>query len=115
MQDTLKSKPASTAKQSDSARMKKCINMASCATTAFYFAVSCLGYAAFGDVAPTNLLIVQHVGSSRTGFTKPYWLVDCANVFVMVNMLGCYQVSAFMLCSMLVGSICIQCTGIAIK
>lgn len=72
--------------------MKKSINRALCVTTSFYFAVACLGYAAFGDVAPTNLLIVQHVGSSRTGFTNPYWLVDCANVFVMVNMLGCYQV-----------------------
>ena len=72
--------------------MKKSINMALCVTTAFYFAVALLGYAAFGDKAPTNLLIVQHVGSSRTGFTNPYWLVDCANVFVMVNMLGCYQV-----------------------
>lgn len=90
LQDTLKPKPAS--KRSESARMKKSINMALCVTTSFYCAVGCLGYAAFGDVAPTNLLIVQHVGSSRSGFTNPYWLVDCANVFVMGNMLGSYQV-----------------------
>lgn len=69
--------------------------MAMCVTSSFYFAAGCLGYSAFGDVAPTNLLIVQHVGSSRTGFTNPNWLVDCANVFVMVNMLGGYQVSKY--------------------
>lgn len=73
--------------------MKQATNGAPCITTAFYLAVGCLGYSAFGDMAPTNLLIVQHVGSSRSGFTNPYWLVDCANVFVMINMLGGYQVS----------------------
>lgn len=97
VQDTLKAAPASSAKRSDCARMKRSINMAMCVTSSFYFAAGCLGYSAFGDVAPTNLLIVQRVGSSRSGFTNPYWLVDCANVFVMVNMLGGYQVSKYTL------------------
>lgn len=73
--------------------MKRATNNALIVTTAFYVAVGCLGYSAFGDKAPTNLLIFQHVDSFRTGFINPYWLVDCANVFVMVNMLGGYQVS----------------------
>ena len=93
MQDTLKPAPTPSTKNTESARMKRATDTALIVTTTFYLAVGCLGYSAFGDKAPTNLLIVQHVDSSRTGFTNPYWLVDCANVFVMVNMLGGYQVS----------------------
>ena len=93
LQDTLKPAASSCAKHTESSRMKKATNAGLLIATAFYFAVGCLGYSAFGDVSPTNLLIVQHVQSSRTGFTNPYWLVDCANVFVMINMLGGYQVS----------------------
>ncbi len=69
--------------------MKQATNFAILVTTAFYLSVGCLGYSAFGDKAPINLL---NVGSSGEGFVHPLWLVDCANVFVMINMLGGYQV-----------------------
>ena len=69
--------------------MKQATNFAILVTTAFYLSVGCLGYSAFGDKAPINLL---NVGSSGEGFVNPHWLVDCANVVVMINMLGGYQV-----------------------
>ena len=75
--------------------MKQATNFAILVTTAFYLSVGCLGYSAFGDKAPINLL---NVGSSGEGFVRPLWLVDCANVFVMINMLGGYQVRLFGQC-----------------
>ena len=69
--------------------MKQATNFAVLVTTAFYLSLGCLGYSAFGDKAPINLL---NVGSSGEGFVNPHWLVDCANVCVMINMLGGYQV-----------------------
>ena len=69
--------------------MKQATNFAIVVTTAFYLSLGCLGYSAFGDKAPINLLNVE---SSGQGFVNPRWLVDCANVFVMINMLGGYQV-----------------------
>ncbi len=35
--------------------------------------------------APTNLL-------TGFGFFNPYWLIDIANVFIMVHLVGAYQV-----------------------
>ncbi|ONM33799.1 Amino acid permease 6 [Zea mays] len=57
------------------------------AATAFYLALGCAGYAAFGDDAPGNVL---------TGFAfhEPSWLVDAANACVVVHLVGAYQVFA---------------------
>lgn len=71
--------------------MKRAISGAVLVTTAFYMTVGCVGYSAFGDVAPVNVLIV---GGSQHGFVNPSWLVDTANALVMINMLGGYQVSS---------------------
>ena len=69
--------------------MKQATNFAILVTTASYLSLGCLGYSAFGDKAPINLL---NVGSSGEGFVNPVWLVGCANVFVIINMMGGYQV-----------------------
>lgn len=52
-------------------------------TTIFYVSLGCMGYAAFGNAAPGNVL---------TGFDEPFWLVDVANVAVVIHLVGAYQV-----------------------
>ena len=44
-----------------------------------------VGYAAFGNSAPGNLL-------TGFGFFNPYWLIEIANVMIMVHLVGAYQV-----------------------
>jgi hypothetical protein len=44
-----------------------------------------MGYAAFGDIAPGNLL-------TGFGFYNPYWLLDIANIAIVVHLVGAYQV-----------------------
>lgn len=54
-------------------------------TTTFYMLCGCMGYAAVGNLAPGNLL---------TGFAfhNPFWLLDIANIAIVVHLLGAYQV-----------------------
>ncbi|GMQ03503.1 hypothetical protein CsSME_00049277 [Camellia sinensis var. sinensis] len=79
IQDTLKSsKPENKV-------MKKANVMALLTTTTFYMMCGCFGYAAFGDRAPGNLL-------TGFGFYEPFWLVDMANIFIVVHLVGAYQV-----------------------
>ena len=89
LQDTIKAEPSELCKNPETKQMKRAISGAVLVTTAFYMTVGCLGYSAFGDVAPVNVLIVE---GSQHGFVNPSWLVDTANVLVMINMLGGYQV-----------------------
>lgn len=79
IQDTLKSPP------SESKTMKKATLVSIAVTTAFYMLCGCMGYAAFGDLAPGNLL-------TGFGFYNPYWLLDIANVAIVVHLVGAYQV-----------------------
>lgn len=65
--------------------MKKATTLAIVVTTSFYMAVGCIGYGGFGNDAPGNLL-------TGFGFYNPYWLIDIANVFIMVHLVGAYQV-----------------------
>ena len=89
-QDTIR-KPKSG---SEAGQMKKATTLAIFITTGFYMAVGTIGYGAFGDEAPTNLL-------TGFGFFNPYWLIDIANVFVMVHLVGAYQVgAALILCKL---------------
>jgi hypothetical protein len=44
-----------------------------------------MGYAAFGDAAPGNLL-------TGFGFYEPFWLLDIANAAIVVHLVGAYQV-----------------------
>ncbi|KAG6541568.1 hypothetical protein Mapa_017040 [Marchantia paleacea] len=63
--------------------MKKATLWGTSVTTAFYMSVAISGYLAFGDATPGNLL---------TGFFTPYWLVDFANVCIVIHLIGAYQV-----------------------
>lgn len=65
--------------------MKKATLLSIIVTTTFYLLCGCMGYAAFGDDAPGNLL-------TGFGFYNPYWLLDIANVAIVVHLVGAYQV-----------------------
>ena len=65
--------------------MKKANMISVAATTVFYMMCGCLGYAAFGNSAPGNMLI-------GFGFYEPFWLIDLANIFIVLHLVGAYQV-----------------------
>ncbi|KAJ6419364.1 hypothetical protein OIU84_029469 [Salix udensis] len=73
IQDTVKSPP------SESKTMKKAASISTVVTTTFYMLCGCMGYAAFGDLAPGNLL-------TGFGFYNPYWLIDIANVAIVIHL-----------------------------
>ncbi|KAA8546100.1 hypothetical protein F0562_020449 [Nyssa sinensis] len=79
IQDTVKSPPA------EYKTMKKATLLSITVTTVFYLLCGCMGYAAFGDEAPGNLL-------TGFGFYNPYWLLDIANIAIVVHLVGAYQV-----------------------
>ncbi|ONK72630.1 uncharacterized protein A4U43_C04F21400 [Asparagus officinalis] len=79
IQDTLKSPPA------ENKTMRKATLLSIAVTTTFYLLCGCMGYAAFGDDAPTNLL-------TGFGFYNPYWIIDIANLAIVVHLVGAYQV-----------------------
>ncbi|CAL9043471.1 unnamed protein product [Musa banksii] len=77
IQDTLKSPPP------ENQTMKRATFYGIGITTVFYVSLGCIGYAAFGNDAPGNVL---------TGFQEPFWLVDIANIAVLIHLIGAYQV-----------------------
>ncbi|XP_015694346.2 amino acid permease 3-like isoform X1 [Oryza brachyantha] len=79
IQDTVKSPPA------ENKTMKRATLLGVSTTTAFYMLCGCLGYAAFGNAAPGNML-------TGFGFYEPYWLIDFANVCIVIHLVGAYQV-----------------------
>uniref|UniRef100_A0A7C9D4G0 Amino acid transporter transmembrane domain-containing protein n=1 Tax=Opuntia streptacantha TaxID=393608 RepID=A0A7C9D4G0_OPUST len=79
IQDTIRSPPA------EYKTMKKATSLSIATTTVFYILCGCMGYAAFGDLAPGNLL-------TGFGFYNPYWLLDIANLAIVVHLVGAYQV-----------------------
>ncbi|CAD6270349.1 unnamed protein product [Miscanthus lutarioriparius] len=80
IQDTIKAPPPSESKV-----MQKATRLSVATTTIFYMLCGCMGYAAFGDNAPDNLL-------TGFGFYEPFWLLDIANVAIVVHLVGAYQV-----------------------
>ncbi len=52
-------------------------------------AIGCFGYSAFGQQVPVNILTKK----GTVGFFNPDWLIDIANVCVVVRIMGSYQVS----------------------
>jgi Transmembrane amino acid transporter protein len=68
--------------------MKKASMVAVFITTFFYLCCGCFGYAAFGDETPGNLL-------TGFGFYEPYWLIDFANVCIVIHLVGGYQVGHY--------------------
>ncbi|CAN7100911.1 amino acid permease 4 [Brassica rapa] len=81
IQDTVRSPPA------ESKTMKNATRISIAVTTTFYMLCGCMGYAAFGDAAPGNLL-------TGFGFYNPFWLLDVANAAIVVHLVGAYQVFA---------------------
>ncbi|CAA3024515.1 amino acid permease 6-like [Olea europaea subsp. europaea] len=79
IQDTVKSG------QPENTVMKKATLIAISISTLFYMLCGIGGYAAFGNKAPGNFL-------TGFGFYNPFWLVDLANVCIVVHLLGAYQV-----------------------
>ncbi|CAO2815597.1 unnamed protein product [Amaranthus hypochondriacus] len=79
IQDTIKSSAG------EYQTMKKATLMGIATTTLFYLLCGCMGYAAFGDLAPGNLL-------TGFGFYNPYWLLDIANIAILIHLIGAYQV-----------------------
>lgn len=55
-------------------------------TTLCFMLCGCVGYAAFGDMSPNNLL-------TGFGLYNPYCLLDIANVAVVVQLVREYQLS----------------------
>lgn len=80
IQDTIKAPPPS-----EVTVMKKATMVSVATTTVFYMLCGCMGYAAFGDDAPDNLL-------TGFGFYEPFWLLDVANAAIVVHLVGAYQV-----------------------
>ncbi|GJY83855.1 amino acid permease 6-like protein [Tanacetum coccineum] len=81
IQDTLKSYPP------ENNVMKKASLIGVSTTTMFYALCGCVGYAAFGNNAPGNFL-------TSFGFYEPFWLIDFANVCIVIHLIGAYQVFA---------------------
>ncbi|EOA22087.1 hypothetical protein CARUB_v10002630mg [Capsella rubella] len=77
--DTLRSPPA------EKITMKKASTVAVFIQTFFFLCCGCLGYAAFGDSTPGNLL-------TGFGFYEPFWLVDFANACIVLHLVGGCQV-----------------------
>ncbi|KAL2347199.1 hypothetical protein Fmac_001199 [Flemingia macrophylla] len=78
IQDTIKSPP------SEATTMKKANQISMGVTATFYMLCGFMGYAAFGDTAPGNLL-------TGFGFYNPYWLVDIGNAAIAIHLVGAYQ------------------------
>ena len=79
IQDTLKAPPT------ENKTMKKAIVLSISVTTMFYMLSGVLGYGAFGNNAPGNIL-------TGFGFYNPFWVVDFANACVVVHLVSAYQV-----------------------
>ncbi|CAD6333769.1 unnamed protein product [Miscanthus lutarioriparius] len=80
IQDTIRAPPPSESKV-----MRRATIVSVAVTTLFYMLCGCMGYAAFGDNAPGNLL-------TGFGFYEPFWLLDVANAAIVVHLVGAYQV-----------------------
>ncbi|XP_024630904.1 amino acid permease 6 [Medicago truncatula] len=81
IQDTIKSSPP------ENKVMKKSAFTGILITTFFYALCGLLGYEAFGNKAPGNFL-------TGFGFYEPFWLVDIGNLFIIIHLVGAYQVFA---------------------
>ncbi|GLJ17017.1 hypothetical protein SUGI_0294410 [Cryptomeria japonica] len=79
IQDTIKSPPP------ENKIMKKAIMMGMTVTTLFYMSIGLVGYAAFGNDAPGNML-------TGFGFYEPFWLIDIGNLCIVIHLVGAYQV-----------------------
>lgn len=65
--------------------MKMANKMGISTMTIFFLVCASSGYAAFGSATPGSILM-------SSGFKEPFWVVDLANVFIVVHLVGAYQV-----------------------
>ncbi|CAL5205259.1 unnamed protein product [Lathyrus oleraceus] len=79
IQDSLKSSPP------ENKAMKRANTLAIFTMTIFFILNACAGYAAFGSNTPGNILM-------SSGFRKPFWLLQLANAFIVVHLIGAFQV-----------------------
>ncbi|KAL5071244.1 hypothetical protein RYX36_022131 [Vicia faba] len=79
IQDSLKSSPP------ENKVMKMANRVGIFAMTNIFLLCACSGYAAFGSNTPGSILM-------GSGFKEPFWLIDLANVFLIVHLVGAYQV-----------------------
>lgn len=63
--------------------MRRTVNYSVAIMTAFYIAVAVAGYMAYGNDVAGNIL---------NSFVSPRWVVDMANIMVIVHMIPAYQV-----------------------
>ena len=82
LQDTIRAPP------SEEAQMRKSIFSSIVFISGLKLAIGCLGYSAFGQQVPVNILTKK----GTVGFYNPDWLVDIANVCVVVRIMGSFQV-----------------------
>ncbi|PNY13118.1 amino acid permease 8-like protein [Trifolium pratense] len=75
--DTLRSDPP------ESKQMKRANIIGVSTMTMIFLLCSCLGYAAFGDQTPGNIF---------AAFYEPYWIVALGDAFIIIHMIGAYQV-----------------------
>ena len=66
--------------------MRKASTIGISVSTVFYVLCGLVGYAAFGDDSPGNLL-------TGFGFYEPFWLVDFGNLCIAIHLVGAYQVN----------------------
>ncbi|XP_045821880.1 amino acid permease 8-like [Trifolium pratense] len=79
IQDSLKSPPP------ENKVMKKANKVGIFSMAIIFLLCACSGYAAFGANTPGSILM-------GSGFKEPFWLIDLANVFLIVHLVGAYQV-----------------------
>ncbi|CAL0327313.1 unnamed protein product [Lupinus luteus] len=79
--DTLKSCPP------ENQQMKKANVLGITTMTILFLLCGGLGYAAFGDHTPGNIL-------TGFGFYEPFWLVALGNVCIVIHIVGAYQLMA---------------------
>lgn len=84
VQDTIRAPP------SEESQMRKSIFSSMFFISGLKLAIGCLGYSAFGQQIPVNIL----TKNGSVGFFNPDWLIDIANVCVVVRIMGSYQVYA---------------------
>ncbi|KAI5401038.1 amino acid permease 6 [Lathyrus oleraceus] len=81
IEDTLKPSPP------ENQVMKTASLIGITSSTILYASCGLVGYAAFGNEAPGNFL-------TGFGFYEPFWLVDIGNLFIIIHLVGAYQVYA---------------------
>lgn len=79
IQDTIKEPPRAVLS------MRRAINAALSVSVFFYLLVAVFGYLAFGDTVPSDIIVA---------FDGPKWAVILGQVFVLLHMVGAYQVFA---------------------